>query len=516
MAHTRSRVIAVISAAVAATLLVSGCSMSHESEASSAQARSFPGVYAQDIAWGPCENDFTPNEKAQDALNTAGVSIDQYQCAMVETPLDWNDPANHETIELAVSKLPAASGAPLGSLFLNPGGPGASGVELAYRFAGMVGTEDVRDSYDVIGIDPRGIGLSSPIDCRPMSNVQEIVLAVCADEFPLVRSMGTSQVARDMDLVRTLEGDTKLNYLGYSYGTVLGATYATLFPDTVGRMVLDSSIDEQWATPLGRYRQLLASTTEMELLLEGCGTEYTVASCPVHSLGELFGETDAETADAADAAEVADGDSTLEMFASDGTEIGPFDIYAYLQSHLYGMPEKRITALNTIAGAFTGTQSDIDAIADTSASGGARVSMSGQIVTCHSQPHDPNVLGLLEAVDESGVPEVAGGEENAEEFLASFVNLPCAALAETGTDLMGFGGPVDTPILIVGITGDHATPYESGARLSEKLANTRFVTLDGHGHGASFASRSNCVDSITTAFLLEGALPETGTVCQTN
>ena len=211
--------------------------------------------YNQDLTWTDCTDD---------ATGTA------FQCATVTVPLDYDHPQG-KTITVALKKLPSTSPSPRGSVFLNPGGPGGSGISLINIHAGLYktgGLSGVLANYDVIGFDPRGIGQSTPITCWSPDDVQAIMAgranqltsgsagdivakgsrdaASCQKytEVPeILDHMDTRSVARDMDVMRALVGDQDLNFLGYSYGTYLGAVYTELFPDNVGRVVLDSAMD---------------------------------------------------------------------------------------------------------------------------------------------------------------------------------------------------------------------------------------------------------------------------------
>ncbi|WP_336652395.1 MULTISPECIES: alpha/beta hydrolase [unclassified Leucobacter] len=499
----RNRTTAAFALLALGGLGLSACSPAVDDSASARQAESFPGVYAQSIEWGECDLSEI-EDRAAKRLEERGAPLDEYECALVEAPLDWNDPSNHETIELSVNRRAATGdGEPIGTLFVNPGGPGGSGVDLAYRVSVMNGAEPVTERYDVVGFDPRGIGRSSAIDSPGFSSVRELEIALCADANPLAHSMGTSQVARDMELLRALVDDEKAHYLGYSYGTVLGATYATLFPERVGRMVLDSAIAARWASPQQTFAQQAATAHEVVELLSTCATEYAQADCPIDS-EEALRQAMQRLAEA-------------PLVASDGSEIDGGLLFSYLASSLYGIPETRDLALETLAGAMRGEQQSIDGIVESMANGGAAVGPQGLIVRCHSFPADPDLVGFVEYVEEAGIPELLGGPEVNDESLGPWVDLSCDALPESGDDITeSFSGSPDAPILVVGVTGDHATPYEGSQQLVRELGNARLLTLDGHGHGASFAERSSCVNDATVAYLLTGELPAEGTVCKTD
>ncbi|MGJ0204037.1 alpha/beta hydrolase [Leucobacter sp. gxy201] len=496
------RIFASAAALAVAGLLLSACAPAADDSPSGVQAESFPAVYAQTIDWGECDADYGLHDTGRERLREEGVAHETFECAMITAPIDWNDPKNHGTIELAVVHIPATGGEKIGTLFGNPGGPGASGIDYTFGMTVSSAFQQVMEQYDLIGFDPRGIGRSTPIECEQMSNVRELQLALCAAEQPLAHSMGTSQVARDMDLLRTLQGEPKLDYLGYSYGTILGATYSTLFPERVGRMVLDSAPDDTWAAPTGNYTQSLAMVAEIDAMLANCGTLYEVEVCPLRSDDDLGAKMQ----------QLAE----QPLVASDGTEIDGWTLFSYLQTGLYGRDVGRPVVLDTVGAALAGDQQGIDAIAEALAGGGASVSFAGQIVGCHSLPQDPDILGLIETIEKMGAPELLGGPEISEEFVAQYADISCGALPESGDDLESFSAPEGTTVLVLGVTGDHATPYENGRHLAAQMGNTRFVTLEGHGHGASYTDRSTCIDDAVTQFLLAGELPEQRLVCQTD
>ena len=251
---SRRRVVALVGATVTA-LVLTGCSLIGDAGADPRPAVSVtpqgppPGsealsrFYTQRLDWTDCEG---------------------AQCATLEVPVDYQNPQG-DTIELALSRVPARKASKrIGSLVVNPGGPGGSGVDYAKAADFIVGKK-VRDAYDVVGFDPRGVGRSAPIDCltdtaldaflgsdpTPDDDAEEETFAATARGFaqacgttagPLLGHVSTADAARDMDVLRAALGEEKLTYLGKSYGTYLGTTYADLFPKQVGRMVLDGVV----------------------------------------------------------------------------------------------------------------------------------------------------------------------------------------------------------------------------------------------------------------------------------
>lgn len=500
--HGARSVGGVIAAGVALVLAMTGC-VNQETSASASQAAAFPDVYSQSINWGACDENFDMTDSLAEALESHKVSVNTYLCGMVEAPYDWNDPKNSKTIQLAAVRIPSTGKeAPIGTLLGNPGGPGASGLMYTFTAPASPGFDKVLDKYDLLGFDPRGIGRSTPTACEAQSSITELNLARCAVESPIALTMGTSEVARDMELLRSLMGDDSMHYLGYSYGTVLGATYSTLFPEKVGRMVLDSAIPSDWASPLGNFKQSVAIANENDALLSGCGELYKVSACPL-----------AANTSISSAKELLD---VKPVFASDGTELTGETLMGYITSALYQGKAGRELALTTLSSALAQNQVSIDAIAEEIAGGGSSVDLNGSLVRCHSFPADPKLPELVDYINEVGLPDALGGPEINDETLKPWLDLGCDAMPNSGDDITGsFSGSPNAPILVVGLLNDHATPYAGSQKLVDELGNAILLTLDSVGHGGSYSDKSSCVDEYTTVYLVKGELPAKGTVCQT-
>ena len=242
-----------------AGLLVSACSAgsstSSTSQAGAAALRALPEATPSALA---------PYYGQRPDWRSCGVT--GFQCATVKAPLDYAKPAEGD-IRLAVARKKATGpGKRLGSLLVNPGGPGASAVDYLQAYAGIGYPADVRARYDMVAVDPRGVARSEPVECLGGRRMDEYTqtdttpdnaretdeLVDAFQQFAegcgrrsadLLRHVSTVEAARDMDLVRAALGDEKLTYVGASYGTFLGATYAGLYPDRVGRLVLDGALD---------------------------------------------------------------------------------------------------------------------------------------------------------------------------------------------------------------------------------------------------------------------------------
>ncbi|WP_166644235.1 alpha/beta hydrolase [Leucobacter luti] len=474
------------------------------SEAAARQASDFPEVYEQQISWRACSASDGLDRGLAQALEDADVDVSEIRCGTVLAPFDWTDPNDTDQITLAVVHIPATGDAPIGTLLGNPGGPGATGVDFMLGMPLSPGFEPVLEQYDLLGFDPRGIGNSTPLDCDGGgSEILAIQIGTCVATNPIAHTMGTSQVARDMELLRALIDAEKLDFFGYSYGTMLGASYATLFPNRVGRMVLDSAENAQWASPIHRFDQSVAIANATVSLATSCRTEFRdeVEVCPFVDEDSLL--------------RVLSELNETPLVASDGTELSGDLLQAYLTETLYQSHYERGRALDQIALALLGDQDAIDGVAAIFASNEGSVDLAMEIVTCHSFPIEPDIPGLLAHIRETGMPRLLGGPEITDDTLAPFVDLSCYALPESGLDITErFDASEADPILVIGITGDHATPYQYAKELVEELGNATLLTLDGQGHAASYSGRSTCIDSAVTSYLLSGDLPKPDTVCR--
>lgn len=505
--HSKRGLAALAAGAAIAMIALVGCAPANGEDGgnasgggeSAAQQQAFPAVYEQRIEWQACDSSLGYPDDFEKMLAEVGGRTADMRCGRVDAPLDWSDPENADTIELAVIHVPATGDEPIGTLLANPGGPGGSGIEFTIGQAVQPSFAPVHERYDLLGFDPRGMARSTPLQCESESTIFELQIAMCAEQDSLARSMGTAQVARDMELLRHLMGDEKMHYTGFSYGTVIGASYATLFPERVGRLLLDSAWPSDWSSPLGSYEQYAARSAALVEMLAQCGVAYEVSACPIGGEDELMQQMDALEAQ--------------PLVATDGTPVDHGMLYGYLTTALYQLPAGRELVLDRMARSLDGDQTAIDEIAEAMAGGGAKVDLSGMIVRCLSSPRDANLLGLVDFIEANGLPRLLGGPEITDDTLRRFVDLKCEALPDSGEDFMMFSNDSDAPILVIGITGDHATPYAGAQQLVDELGNARLLTLDGAGHIATFANRSSCADAAATAYLLEGELPAEGTVC---
>ena len=456
--------------------------------------------YAQKLAWARCDGEF--------------------QCAKLKVPLDYDKPAG-TTITLALLRV-RASGDRLGSLVINPGGPGGSGVDDA-RAARAVISDNVRKRYDVVGFDPRGVGTSSPVKCLTDTQLDELIAADPTPDTPaevdatvtlfrqfaqrckegggdLLGHVSTREAARDMDVLRAALGDRKLTYLGKSYGTFLGATYAELFPRNVGRMVLDGALDPALTSEQISLGQAKGFEQATRAFVADCARE---ATCPLGSTVEggmerlrgLLRQLDASPLPTDDGRKLTEGLGSL------GIAVAMYD-EGYWPTLQQGL-----------ATAFAGNGTDLLGLADAYTERGSdgRYPSNGNTViyavNCLDRPEKGGLAEVQRTVKEFSAQAPTWGA-----FLA-WSELPCDYWPVTGTSKPGpISASGSGPIVVVGTTRDPATPYEWAVNLSKELAVGHLITYDGDGHTA-YLRGSSCVDQAVDAYLLRGTVPKANLSC---
>ena len=488
--------------------------------------RGLESFYSQTIDWKDCSNETTT-----------------FQCGTVTVPVDYEHP-DGKTISIAVKKLPVLDGdAEHGSLFLNYGGPGASGVEVVEGEASSFAA-GLRSSYDIIGFDPRGLGQSTPITCwtddevnqylngtsntfseimatdavfSKDSSAQERIdrgaanAAKCAkhSQVPeLLDHVGTRDVVRDLDVLRATNGNATLSYLGISYGTYIGALYADLFPGRVGRTVLDSAMDPS-------KRSSDEVRIEQNTFYEGVLRQY-VEHCQAQSACPLTGSTDEAVAqlaafvDGLDKNPLTAPDSDATVNTQEATGI-------ILQLAVVRPDWEALTAMLTPAMTnHDGTlmakakQGSHDLSSETNAKEAVRKANMTVLSTAVVCNDNPDATGTTSELDAQAAAErkaypFFGGDSNADEAY-------CRGWGHRGkTPPQETHAEGSAPILVVGIKGDVQTLYSWSQSLAGQLDNGHLLTVEGYGHGAF--DRNSCATTAITGFLVNGTMPDEGTTC---
>ncbi|MEZ5181129.1 MAG: alpha/beta hydrolase [Acidimicrobiales bacterium] len=495
---------ALAGAAVVAALLLGGCAASGDQGATSPTTTATTGdgsttaggPDARTIAWEDCGGGF--------------------ECGTLEVPLDYGDP-DGATIELGVTRHRAEDPqARIGALLVNPGGPGASAIELARSLprGGELG-----DRFDIVGFDPRGVGDSSALDCH--SHLQEIYdadptidseadrtafleasqafvdecEAAYGDELPF---LGTTDVARDMDEVRKALGEEQISYLGYSYGTSLGQEYARLFPTRVRAMILDGVVDHE---PDG------ITTAEQQAAGFETAFESYVAHCDADGCG-FGGRSATEVVDAVIAAAEeapipapdADRPATPGVVSlALGQALYSEVLWGQLSRALRDGLEGDGSGLVALADLYLGREDD------GSYDGGFEIYFG---VSCidDTWPKDPQdvIDASLEAEQET--PRF-GGSIVIDYLRCSLWPAPQQPLGPVPADTEGL-----PPILVISTTNDPATPYENGVHVAEQIPGAVLLTNEGEGHTIALQGKP-CVDDAVMAYLTDLEVPDDGTTC---
>ena len=448
-----------------------------------------------------------------------------FMCGKVDAPIDWNKP-DGDTFKLAFS-YKAVPGVKK-YLFVNPGGPGASGIDLATTNLDSVGTKALRAEYNIVGFDPRGTKGSSPVKCLdakqmddflyndtgfPAGSPQDLAAsrkaisaftAACKKNTgPILAHLDTVSAAKDLDLLRALFGQSKLDYLGFSYGTFLGTTYAALFPKNVGRFVLDGAIDPTVSDEDQNYNQLKGFDLALHNYMKDC-LDHQV-DCP------FTGSVDQGLAKISQF--LSDVEKT-PLSSSDGRKAGvaatSTGLYLTLYSNDYW---KYLTqAFNQAFDKHDGSLflQLADFYNDRNSDGTYADNMFEAFVSinCLDGRSDPSPAAEAKQNNRmlAASPTLGRYWQNGAEMCAHWPY----PLATAPASYAAAGSPT---ILVIGTTGDPATPYQQAVDLAHKVLSKGFLlTFKGEGHTAY--GRSNaCVSNVVDNFLIDGKLPASEPTC---
>jgi pimeloyl-ACP methyl ester carboxylesterase len=503
----------------ATALLVAGCSGGSSSDdknggetspaasppsGSSGTTAALPSsLTGQKPAWGRCK-----------ATGDSPAPGSDWRCATLRVPLDWSKPEG-ETIGLALIREQARGDKRIGSLLFNFGGPGGSGVSMMPSYAPTV--SQLRERYDLVSWDPRGVAASEGVRCRGDKAIQAAEDVDATPDTPaeenayfrdaadfgkgcekaagkLMAHVSTTDTARDMDLMRQVLGDTKMHYFGISYGTELGGVYAHLFPKNVGRLILDAVVDPSADTVGHAENQTRGFQRALDDYLKSTGQDPKQGTRKIANLVKRLDANPLPT---------SSGRKLTQTLALTGIVL---PLYSKA-----GWP----TLTSALKSAERGDGSELLALAD----GYNERDTSGHYATT---THSQRVISCL---DDKQRPTA----EETRKLLPAFEKISPVFGDFLGWDTAGWchdwpvAGQYDTPqvsapgaapVLVIGNTGDPATPYEGARKMADELGKGVGVELTwkGEGHGA-YGSGSDCVDSTVNAYLLNGTVPRDGKVC---
>ncbi len=495
---------------VALSLILTSCTSAEapeapvETDAAVSNDPQLSRYYEQNLDWEGCGN---------------GI-----ECADLLVPVNYEEPAGGD-LEIAVARYPA-TGEKKGSLVFNPGGPGGSGKEFV-QYAGTTVSPQVLGAYDFVGFDPRGVVESDPIDCLTHEQTDE-VLAASADpkteseiqqyiadaeqiatgcenlSGDLLGYVDSASVVKDMDILRSALGEQKLDYLGKSYGTKLGAMYAEKFPNNSGRMVLDGALPpdlDAAEVSLGQaksFENTLRRYVEWCLSQEDCALRATNVDDGVLEVQRFFTQLGDQPLDGGDR-ELTEGLAMQAVlyylyfpFAQDWESLnrGLADAFAGDGARLLRMLDQRLE--RDSAGNYKNNGNSYDAFL---------------AITCLDDGSDLSVADLSQRAEEWGTVAPTFGPA------LSWSELVCVDWPVTSQDkpeavnAAGAG-----PILIASTTHDPATPLAWAEKLAADLADSRLVVVDADGHTA-YQNGSGCLDEVVDEFLVDGVLPDSNVTC---
>jgi pimeloyl-ACP methyl ester carboxylesterase len=506
----------VTAVAAVAALLLSGCAprVTWMAPTNGGPARSAsPGASANvnAPAWSDCKSE------ADKILQRTPSGI-TYQCGTIQVPQDWHNASSGKTFNIALMRVRSnRQHDRIGSLVVNPGGPGGSGVDLAAYLSEQL-PGDILERFDIIGFDPRGVSRSDPVKCFTDADLDSSfgfdpdpqaqadfdayvalnrkMATACQTKYGETLSLfATEQSARDIDAIRTAVGDPKLSYLGFSYGTLLGATYAQLFPKNIRAMVLDGAVDPTLPSVQAAEGQAKGFTLAFSEFATWC--KNTAGSCPI-----------APDAQGAVVAALNKG-RTAPPVGKGGRKATAGWILTGVFSALYSQREWPLLAL-ALANVNKGDPTQILALADDY----AERDPSG---------HYGNMFDIFNTVS---CDDDAGGEttDQARQLQSDWRTkyplfgtslamgiVPCAvwpAKRDPFPTGKAVGAP---PIVVVGTTNDPATPYEQTAKLANMLGVGHVVTWQGEGHTAY--PQTTCIRAAVDAYLLSLSVPQDGLTC---
>lgn len=453
------------------------------------------GYQNQEIEWAPCD------------------VVEQFDCATVAAPLDYDDP-DRQALTLHMMRAKATEEPRLGTLFINPGGPGAAGSDLVFSLK-----KDGLEQFDIVGWDPRGTGESTPVQCWQGSEMDEYLntdsspdddaeLQALIDagrgfgqsclegSGELLKYITTQNTARDLDMLRGLVDDEKLFYLGFSYGTELGATYAEMFPENVGRLVLDAAVnitDDDTVIQAQGFDRAFTNFANWCLEQDNCGLGSTVEEI-TDSLRGVLDDLDQNPIPAGNR-------MVTQSLGLTGVIVTLYDegTWEYLRQALVGAQNGDARLLLLLADSYNGRRPD-----------GTFDSLHHAFpaIRCVDTPDEGIDAAIEDAEEQAEKAPIFGPYFGPGTVCATWPVPPVEPLEKitaAGAD----------PILVIGTTGDSATPYEHAVSMADQLESGVLLTLDGEGHGA-YGGNSACIDEAVVKYLVTGEAPEHETVCQPN
>ncbi|MGY1744896.1 alpha/beta hydrolase [Blastococcus sp. SYSU D00695] len=512
----------LLAAATGLLVVLTGCTSGDSDEpdgtAASSSTSAAPTAAAEDvdpIELRDCTGDIT-------SLGVPSQRSLSYECGYLDVSINYEEP-DSETLPMFVlrARLPEQTDR-IGTLVVNPGGPGASGADAALSLSQTL-PEDVLRRFDVVGFDPRGVGLTTPVDCfgdaqkdqyfsdeprpataeqlDPVLDLYDDVAAACADEYgDALGAFDTVDTARDMDRLRASLGDEQLTFLGYSYGTTLGSTYAELYPEKVRAMVLDAAVDpdadpqaDAEAGAAGLEAGFDAFAANCTSLVSGC----PLGDNPRQFVYDLLGAAAAAPIASSKPGETRQATPGLVMTAVTAAMYDPGS-WPQLSQGLRAASQGDSAGLLSLADSYSQRLDDGTY---------ANLFDANFAIDCADKPEDQTFgrdqVAQL-AADWNARYPLFGADSAAALYLCGVWDAPRTPLPER--DAEG-----SAPIVVLGTSGDPVTPVQGAVDLAEDLTAGVLVTWQGQGHTAY--PKTDCVTAAVNAYLIDLAVPQDGLVC---
>ena len=472
-----------------------------EPSATQPPTRGLARFYSQHLDWSSCQGGFV--------------------CSTLTVPLDYRHP-DGRTIDLALLKVPATEpGSRIGSLVVNPGGPGAPGTQYAAQ-AAQVFRQPLLDRFDIVGFDPRGTGASDPVDCLSdsqldtyiamdpdpdtaaeratyMGFVGELGRGCVQRSGPLAAHVSTIEAARDMDVLRAALGESTMTYFGASYGTKLGATYADLFPDKVGRMVLDGAVDLSIGPRELALEQAAGFETALRAYVQNCVDETSCflgdsVDAGLQTITSFLDRVDARPLPTSTGRQLELGNAFYGIVAPLYNRDYWYILSAALKQGLGGDGSTllKLSDLYTSRGVSGYTDNSAEAIYAISCLDEPYAIPASQVAA--QLPDFERASPTFGAVFAWGLTGCGGVQVHA---------------SEKPRDVHAEGA---APIVVIGTTRDPATPMKWAVDLAGQLDSGVLVRRDGDGH-TGYNAGNDCVNQAVESYLIDGTVPKDGLSC---
>ena len=505
---------ALISVGASVMLLTAGCSAPDQPATNQPATDQMSRFLQQDIAFGPCDAQATATAPPSEATERS-------ECGRLDVPLDCENPSG-EVAEIAVLRVPATGNDRIGSVVVNPGGPGSGGTWMAPLLASTWTTTEITERFDLIGFDPRGVGASTPtIDCysdterendaplfTPMwgedwteTRARDLV-AQCAESSGganVLAHVGTRDAVRDMDLLRHVLGEEKLNFAGTSYGTRLGAVYAEMFPDNVRALVLDGALDPSADKQTFRVTNFAGMQAAFDAMVDSCIEQ---AACPLGSDRAVALDVYLDLVRTLDddPASTGTGRDLDTVQAMDAVFSGLYSA-ALWPVVIAGLQQLQVgdgTILLALRDSFQGRAEDGTYANSAEASVAINCMDDNRLFGDEVAAYDRAVLDAAPFMD----PGHPAGTTDI-----------CAAWPEPDPVRLDADDISDAlpAALVISATRDPATPYQNGVALADILG-AALLTVDGDQHGTIVTSNA-CIEQAVGNYLIELELPAHGSRC---